>query len=127
MQWEFGRTLNFPLAPVHFPESQKKVPPPLLNGRRGILILFQENGGGLLSHLRSTIGAAGLNFSVRNGKRWNPGAYATLMRDMTELLPDLIRNGEKNNNSTEKSSGQLVALGFAVTGFTPAPYQRHRL
>ena len=26
---------------------------------------------------RSTIGATGLNFSVRNGKRWNPGAIAT--------------------------------------------------
>ena len=24
----------------------------------------------------STIGAAGLNFSVRDGKRWNPGAVA---------------------------------------------------
>ena len=27
--------------------------------------------------LRSTIGVTGLNFSVRNGKRWNPGAVAT--------------------------------------------------
>ena len=26
---------------------------------------------------RSTIGAPGLNFSVRDGKRWNPGAKAT--------------------------------------------------
>ena len=26
---------------------------------------------------RSTIGADGLNFSVRNGKRWNPVAIAT--------------------------------------------------
>ena len=25
----------------------------------------------------STIGATGLNFSVRNGKRWNPGAMTT--------------------------------------------------
>ena len=25
----------------------------------------------------STIGASGLNFSVRNGKRWNPTAIAT--------------------------------------------------
>ena len=37
-----------------------------------------EDGGYLLSHLvGSTIGAAGLNFSVRDGKRWNPGAIAT--------------------------------------------------
>jgi hypothetical protein len=27
---------------------------------------------------RSTIGADGLNFSVRNGKRWSPVAKATL-------------------------------------------------
>ena len=27
--------------------------------------------------IRSTIGDAGLNFSVRNGKRWNPGAITT--------------------------------------------------
>ena len=36
-----------------------------------------KNGGDLLSHLGSTIGVTGLNFSVRNGKRWNPGAIAT--------------------------------------------------
>ena len=36
-----------------------------------------KNGGYLLSHLRSTIGAGGLNFSVRNGKRWNPATIAT--------------------------------------------------
>ena len=36
-----------------------------------------ENGGYLLSHLRSTIGVIGLNCSVRNGKRWNPDAIAT--------------------------------------------------
>ena len=37
-----------------------------------------KDGGYLLSHLvGSTIGAAGLNFSVRDGKRWNPGAIAT--------------------------------------------------
>ena len=27
--------------------------------------------------MRSTIGVSGLNFSVRNGKRWNPAAIAT--------------------------------------------------
>ncbi len=38
-----------------------------------------KDGGYLLSHLvGSTIGAAGLNFSVRDGKRWNPGTIATL-------------------------------------------------
>ena len=37
-------------------------------------------GGYLLSHFRSTIGVAGFNFSVRNGKRWIPRAIATLVR-----------------------------------------------
>ena len=37
------------------------------------------SGGYLLSHLRSTIGVTGLNFSVRDGKRWDPGAITTLM------------------------------------------------
>ena len=36
-----------------------------------------KNGGYLLSHKRSTIGAVGLNFSVRNGKRWNPDTRTT--------------------------------------------------
>ena len=36
-----------------------------------------KDGGYLLSHLRSTIGVGGLNFSVRNGKRWDPAAIAT--------------------------------------------------
>ena len=31
----------------------------------------------------STIGAAGLNFSVRNGKRWNPRAIITGIKAMT--------------------------------------------
>ena len=38
---------------------------------------LSQNGGYLLSHLRSTIGAVGLNFSVRNGKRWNPDTITT--------------------------------------------------
>ena len=39
----------------------------------------REGGGYLLSHFRSTIGVAGFNFSVRNGKRWNPRAVTTLV------------------------------------------------
>ncbi len=38
----------------------------------------EKRGGDLLSHFRSTIGAHGLNFSVRNGKRWNPVAITTI-------------------------------------------------
>ena len=40
----------------------------------GLLI---KVGDDLLSHNCSTIGAVGLNFSVRNGKRWNPDAIVT--------------------------------------------------
>ena len=40
----------------------------------GLLI---KVGDDLLSHNCSTIGAGGLNFSVRNGKRWNPAAIVT--------------------------------------------------
>ena len=36
-------------------------------------------GSDLLSHFRSTIGAVRFNFSVRNGKRWNPHAITTLV------------------------------------------------
>ena len=33
----------------------------------------------------------------------------------------------ENMSHTRESLGQLVALGFDVTVFTPAPYQRRRL
>ena len=38
-----------------------------------------EGGGYLLFRFRSTIGVAGFNFSVRNGKRWSPRAITTLV------------------------------------------------
>ena len=43
---------------------------------------LKKGGGDLLSRLRSTIGAVGLNFSVRNGKRWNTNAIATIIADI---------------------------------------------
>ena len=33
----------------------------------------------------------------------------------------------KNGPCGKKVIGQLVVLGFAIAGFTPAPYQRRRL
>ena len=46
-----------------------------------------KDGGYLLSHLvGSTIGAAGLNFSVRDGKRWGTGAVATQYVSLFLLL-----------------------------------------
>ena len=44
-------------------------------------------GGYLLSHFRSTIGVTRLNFSVRNGKRWDPRAMTTLVSFSTRPLP----------------------------------------
>ena len=41
-------------------------------------LLLKKKGGDLLYRLVDrTIGATGLNFSVRDGKRWNPGAVTT--------------------------------------------------
>ena len=47
---------------------------------------LSRGGGYLLSHFRSTIGVVRFNFSVRNGKRWNPHAIATLVRFLPSLL-----------------------------------------
>ena len=116
----------------------------------------------------STIGASGLNFSVRNGKRWDPAAITTwislrsnekwVMRsEKLEIINEkwiprvfplisysrhhqarirwqssqaswsigLIPTPEKMTYA--KAIGQLVRLGFDVTVFTPASYQRPRL
>ena len=104
----------------------------------------------------STIGASRLNFSVRNGKRWNPAAIATWygghVLSVTDfynvILKIFILNSSLkilhsqfyilNSNwlvaiqlkvcaSRRKAFGQLVVLGFDVAVFTPAPYQRRRL
>ena len=68
------------------PRGKEKTAPHVLSrtaGRKDANI--RKNGGDLLSHgyavprVCSTIGAHGLNCSVRNGKRWNPGAITALM------------------------------------------------
>ena len=43
----------------------------------GLSLRPDAGGGYLLFRFRSTIGVAGFNFSVRNGKRWSPRAIAT--------------------------------------------------
>ena len=91
--------------------------------------------------VRSTIGVAKLNFSVRNGKRWN-------LRAIVTLISLCCHDSQASNLSTtakriyhpswiivssirpariRKAFGQLVMLGFAVSSFTPASYQRCRL
>ena len=93
--------------------------------------------------IRSTIGAVGLNFSVRNGKRWNTNAITTRMSDILNFsfwlrscavgagtLHRFNRQynfGQARQGGAAASFGQLVRLGFDVTVFTPASYQRHRL
>ena len=82
---------------------------------------------------RSTIGAGGLSFSVRNGKRRDPAATATLKRGTCQTRAKRQRrrakagNTGRNNAPSDERFGQLVALGFGVAAFTPAPYQRRRL
>ena len=91
---------------------------------------------------RSTIGAGGLNFSVRNGKRWNPAAITTMCsfgKARTSRAPvcrtwahkratrRTCRRRTAETRAEGKEFGQLVALGFAVAGFAPAPYRRPRL
>ena len=39
----------------------------------------------------------------------------------------LTRVYNSKHTTRNESFGQLVVLGFDVTIFTPAPYQRHRL
>ena len=41
--------------------------------------------------------------------------------------PTKCHTAESTGLYPEESLGQLVALGFDVTVFTPAPYQRRRL
>ena len=90
----------------------------------------------------STIGASGLNFSVRNGKRWNPTAITTWYKvdywlNKTVFVKLLFRcfvvllscgtTIQLKVWTWKKVFGQLVVLGFDVTVFTPAPYQRRSL
>ena len=77
----------------------------------------------------STIGASRLNFSVRNGKRWNPAAITTWYG--VDLLTRQSCIGKTHTVESvcysKKAFGQLVVLGFDVTVFRPAPYQRRSL
>ena len=90
---------------------------------------------------RSTIGVSELNFSVRNGKRWNLTAITTWISfsdllfflsafSSFNILKQYSRTHSPTTQSTypcKKADGQLVVLGFGVATFTPAPYQRCRL
>ena len=63
----------------HGKKETKKEDIPVLTG---ISSLTWKKGGYLLSRSAgSTIGVSGLNFSVRNGKRWDTAAIATIISD----------------------------------------------
>ena len=63
----------------HGKKETKKEDIPVLTG---ISSLTWKKGGYLLSRFAgSTIGVSGLNFSVRNGKRWDTAAIATIISD----------------------------------------------
>ena len=60
-----------------------------------------------LPRVCSTIGVTGLNFSVRNGKRWNPGAITTRMGDMMNATLYL-----QTTNSLKKCIEETKPRGF---------------
>ena len=60
-----------------------------------------------LPRVCSTIGVTGLNFSVRNGKRWNPGAITTRMGDMMNATLYL-----QTTNSLKKCAEEKKPRGF---------------
>ena len=64
----------------HGKKETKKEDIPVLTG---ISSLTWKKGGYLLSRFAgSTIGVSGLNFSVRNGKRWDTAAIATIISEL---------------------------------------------
>ena len=70
-------------------------------------------GGYLLSHFRSTIGVVRLNFSVRNGKRWDPHAITTLSFAFFQPLRRIgLRRG--CDASKETIGGTLRAKTFVA-------------
>ena len=84
-------------------------------------------GGYLLSHFRSTIGVVRLNFSVRNGKRWNPHAITTFVRlSARPFLRRAVMRGtiDREHDPTRFSNLRLRNLqtgtASALTGLAAA-------
>ena len=97
---------------------KKRTPQLVVESRRSRI-----GGGYLLFHFRSTIGVAGFNFSVRNGKRWSPRAITTLVRLVG--ASQLLRNcmGEKERWKLKLSRLELT-FDFAARRFFLAYSQR---
>ena len=77
--------------------------------------LFGMGRGG--TPVRSTIGGAGLNCSVRNGKRWNTGP---------ETASNIVTTKEKTH-TIKKRFGLLVPLDCDIAAYTSAAYPRRGL
>ena len=78
----------------------------------------------------STIGAAGLNFSVRDGMRWCPGALtATVYLERDAECEPGFRPTRPLPVSfiTRKGFGQLVQVSFDIAVFTLPAYRRGSL
>ena len=63
-----------------------------------------------LPRVCSTIGVTGLNFSVRNGKRWNPGAITTRMGDMMNATLYLQTTTSLKRNAEETKPRGFYAM-----------------
>ena len=73
----------------------------------------------------STIGAGGLNGSVRYGKRWIPAAIATGLCPAGRPCPAMpLGKIQAKPITLSEGLGLLVQVGFAIAGFTPPAYQR---
>ena len=83
---------------THGQGAQKKESPESSSLNSGGL---RQNGGYLLSHLRSTIGVAKLNFSVRNGKRWDLRAITTLISFLLYLFLSFLYTGYSRTHTQE--------------------------
>ena len=77
----------------------------------------------------STIGDGGLNFSVRDGKRWDPASIAAFIRrgGTVQRCPPRMRQERDTSRRRNETYGQLVRVGFAVAGFAPPAYPRGSL
>ena len=73
----------------------------------------------------STIGAGGLNGSVRYGKRWIPAAIATGLSPAGRPCPAMpLGKIQAKPITLSEGLGLLVQVGFAIAGFTPPAYLR---
>ena len=127
--------LSFPWLPSYYYKDNFIKAKDLQNIDSEGLVFWKKKAASYSPALHcSTIGVSGLNFSVRNGKRWDPTTITTWYGvDMCIDTNYTVKTNTISTNiiakalATNKVFGQLVMLGFDVTVFTPASYQRRSL